>query len=195
MIILEFLVYFLIALLSILSVMVILCAFWEAISAFISVIVMAWESIIEIIGNMLSALLENWIIVAAISIAIGLLANRLETKENPKQVSIDKTETKENTKQDFIFKAERGSIVNDSREDVFKSQDTDDSDEESVQAIGVVTGNGVRLRSSMDTTTKANIIDKFSKGTRVEILERNGEWLKVRVNDKVGYMFAEFVDY
>lgn len=47
----------------------------------------------------------------------------------------------------------------------------------------------------MDTTTKANIIDKFSEGTRVEILERNGEWLKVRVNGKEGYMFAEFVDY
>jgi len=66
---------------------------------------------------------------------------------------------------------------------------------ESVQTIGFVKGKGVRLRSSMDTTTKANIIDKLSKGTRVEILERSGEWLKVRVNGKEGYMFAELVNY
>jgi hypothetical protein len=50
--------------------------------------------------------------------------------------------------------------------------------------MGIITGEGVRMRSSMDKTSKANIIDKFAKGTTVEILERNGEWVKVRVKEK-----------
>ncbi len=60
--------------------------------------------------------------------------------------------------------------------------------------MGIITGNGVRLRSSMDKTSKTNIIDKFAKGTRVEILERHGEWFKVRVKGKVGYMASQFVE-
>ncbi len=60
-------------------------------------------------------------------------------------------------------------------------------------SIGVLTGEGVRLRSSMDKTSKTNIIDKFAKGTQVQILENHGEWLRVRVNGKEGFMAAQFV--
>jgi N-acetylmuramoyl-L-alanine amidase len=59
--------------------------------------------------------------------------------------------------------------------------------------MGIITGEGVRMRSSMDKTSKANIIDKFAKGTRVEILERNGEWVKARVKGKVGYIASQYV--
>ncbi len=60
--------------------------------------------------------------------------------------------------------------------------------------MGIITGDGVRMRSSMDKTSKTNIIDKFAKGTKVEILERNGEWVKVRVKGKVGYIASQFVE-
>ncbi len=65
---------------------------------------------------------------------------------------------------------------------------------ESKYREGVITGDGVRMRSSMDKTSKTNIIDKFAKGTPVEILERNGEWVKVRVKGKVGYIASQFVE-
>jgi hypothetical protein len=60
--------------------------------------------------------------------------------------------------------------------------------------MGIITGDGVRMRSSMDKTSKTNIIDKFAKGTRVEILERHDEWVKVRVKGKVGYIASQFVE-
>jgi len=60
--------------------------------------------------------------------------------------------------------------------------------------MGIITGEGVRMRSSMDKTSKANIIDKFAKGTKVEILERNGEWVKARVKGKVGYIASQYVE-
>jgi|GEM_PF-5315901 len=60
--------------------------------------------------------------------------------------------------------------------------------------LGIITGEGVRMRSSMDKTSKTNIIDKFAKGTKVEILERNGEWVKARVKGKVGYIASQYVE-
>ena len=52
--------------------------------------------------------------------------------------------------------------------------------------------NGLVLRES--ASKSANPITTISDNSTVDILEENGEWYKVKYNDKEGYLFAEYVD-
>lgn len=58
---------------------------------------------------------------------------------------------------------------------------------------GKVTATELNFRSSATTSTTKNIIKKLTKGTSVEILEVQGEWLKVSVNGQTGFVSANFV--
>lgn len=59
---------------------------------------------------------------------------------------------------------------------------------------GTVTGNDVNFRSNPDSTKKDNIIKKLSKGTSVQLVENQGEWLKVKIDGKSGFVSSKFVE-
>lgn len=49
-----------------------------------------------------------------------------------------------------------------------------------------VAASGVRMRE--DATIESDILDQLSKGTRVEYIDRDGDWFKVKHNDEIGYI-------
>lgn len=60
----------------------------------------------------------------------------------------------------------------------------------SLAETGKVNVTAVRIRESM--STDSNIITNIYEDDEVEILEKNGEWCKIKYNDKVGYAKTEF---
>ncbi|MCL2355517.1 MAG: SH3 domain-containing protein [Oscillospiraceae bacterium] len=57
---------------------------------------------------------------------------------------------------------------------------------------GIVNHTGVRMRTGPSTQTE--IITNLSSGDRVEIVERSGNWYRIRHNDTLGYMHSDYVD-
>ena len=60
-----------------------------------------------------------------------------------------------------------------------------------VKAVGLVTGDSVRIRS--DANTDASIISNVAHGTAVALLDVKGSWYKVLYNGSTGYMSADYV--
>lgn len=60
-----------------------------------------------------------------------------------------------------------------------------------VKAIGLVTGDYVRIRS--DANTDASIISNVTHGTPVALTDVKGSWYKVLYNGHSGYMSADYV--
>ena len=64
------------------------------------------------------------------------------------------------------------------------------------QAFGAsntaVTLTSLKLRKEPSATAK--VLDTYKKGTEVTVLEIDGEWCKVRVGNRTGYMMAEYLD-
>ena len=60
-----------------------------------------------------------------------------------------------------------------------------------VKAVGLVTGDSVRIRS--DANTDASIIANVTHGTAVALLDVKGSWYKVLYNGSTGYMSADYV--
>lgn len=58
---------------------------------------------------------------------------------------------------------------------------------------GTVTATELRLRSTPTTSTSNNIITALPRGTRLEILEDRGDWLKVTANGRTGFVSEGFV--
>ncbi|MDT7604194.1 MAG: hypothetical protein QOF61_2191 [Acidobacteriota bacterium] len=58
---------------------------------------------------------------------------------------------------------------------------------------GTVTATELRFRSSPSSDTNNNIIKSLSKGTQVQILEDQGDWLKVSVGGQEGFLSEGFV--
>ena len=58
----------------------------------------------------------------------------------------------------------------------------------------VQTGNSKPLRMRQEPTTKGRIMDQLSNGTQVEILEVQNDWVRIRVNDKEGYVMIKFLE-
>ena len=54
-----------------------------------------------------------------------------------------------------------------------------------------VTTETLRVREEADT--KSNIVMLLEEGNKVEVLEDNGEWYKIKSNGKVGYVKKEFI--
>ena len=53
-------------------------------------------------------------------------------------------------------------------------------------ATATIDVSAARLRESANTTS--NILTNIYKGEKVEILEKNGDWYKVKYGNKVGYL-------
>lgn len=58
---------------------------------------------------------------------------------------------------------------------------------------GTVTATELRLRSAPTSASNDNVIKKLPKGTRVEVLDTQGEWLKVSAGAQQGFVSAAFV--
>ena len=58
-----------------------------------------------------------------------------------------------------------------------------------------VTGSHVRLRSSADTSTSANIITEMEKGTFLLVEAKENGWYKVVYNGTEGYVSADFASF
>ena len=57
---------------------------------------------------------------------------------------------------------------------------------------GTVTATELRLRST-PTTAASNVVTALPRGTRLQILEDRGDWLKVTANGRSGFVSAHFV--
>ena len=50
-----------------------------------------------------------------------------------------------------------------------------------------------QLRFRVASSTTADVIELLAPGTKLSVLERQGEWIKVMYNDRVGYVMSKFV--
>ena len=57
----------------------------------------------------------------------------------------------------------------------------------------ITTANGGRLNLRSAPSTSAGVLQSFSPGTGVEVLEKGAAWHKVRVRGVIGYMMAQHV--
>ncbi len=61
------------------------------------------------------------------------------------------------------------------------------------QAIGVIKGNNVNVRSS--NTTVSDSIANLNTGNEVRILDKNEDWYKVQIDEeKIGYIYHSLID-
>ncbi len=56
---------------------------------------------------------------------------------------------------------------------------------------GKINTNSVRLRSKANTSSE--ILEVYNKGEEVQIIEKDGEWYKVKVDGQTGYISADFI--
>ena len=61
-----------------------------------------------------------------------------------------------------------------------------------IAATGKVNDNNIRMRKEPNTTSE--IITNLYKNDRVEVLEKTGNWYKIKYEGKVGYMRADLID-
>lgn len=57
---------------------------------------------------------------------------------------------------------------------------------------GVITANSVNFRSGPSTSYSS--IGKLNKGDKVEYLDENGSWVKVKYSGKTGYVYGTYVE-
>lgn len=61
-----------------------------------------------------------------------------------------------------------------------------------VKAVGLVTGDSVRMRS--ESNTSSSTVTTLSRGTAVSVLDSLSGWYKINYNGKDGYMSADYLD-
>ncbi|MCD3202821.1 glucosaminidase domain-containing protein [Clostridium botulinum] len=60
-------------------------------------------------------------------------------------------------------------------------------------SMAICTGNGVRIRSSMDTTTNTNILGSLNKNDTVKIFKKIGDWYSIYYGNHGGYVSAAYI--
>ena len=61
-----------------------------------------------------------------------------------------------------------------------------------IAATGKVNDNNIRMRKEPNTTSE--IITNLYKNDSVEVLEKTGNWYKIKYDGKIGYMRADLID-
>ncbi|KOA76624.1 hypothetical protein ADU80_04990 [Clostridium botulinum] len=59
---------------------------------------------------------------------------------------------------------------------------------------GISTTNGLRIRSSIDTSNLNNVIGKLNKGDKIKIFKKIGEWYEVYFGEHGGYVAADYIE-
>lgn len=67
----------------------------------------------------------------------------------------------------------------------------DDAQEKKAACVAACTGDGVRVRSTPEFGN--NVIRKLNKGNLFDVLDVRGVWTHIRVVDKEGYIYSEYV--
>ena len=56
---------------------------------------------------------------------------------------------------------------------------------------GTINGDTIRLRK--EPNTESTVIDIYDNGKEVEIIEKDGEWYKVTIDKKTGYIYGDYI--
>jgi len=87
------------------------------------------------------------------------------------------------------FKINYNNIIGYSKAEFFKDILT----AENFDAVGVVTGDDVRMRSTPESD-KDNVVAWFTKGANLKIIGINNGWFKIQYNDLKGYIRSDLID-
>lgn len=69
----------------------------------------------------------------------------------------------------------------------------DEEDGEETRQIGIVTTNGGRLNVRSGGGMDYEILDQLLPGEQVEVIEDEGDWVKIIVPEKTGYVYKEYL--
>lgn len=61
--------------------------------------------------------------------------------------------------------------------------------------IGTCTGNGVRVRSSMDTNSSSNILGHLNKGDKIKLFKDRGDWYETYYGAHGGYVSKKYISF
>ena len=61
-----------------------------------------------------------------------------------------------------------------------------------IAATGKVNESNIRMRK--EPNTKSDVIKNLYKNDEVEVLEKTGEWYKIKYDGKIGYMRSDLID-
>lgn len=59
--------------------------------------------------------------------------------------------------------------------------------------MAICTGNGVRLRSTTDTSSTSNVLGQLNKGDTVKIFKKVGDWYSIYYGQHGGYVSADYI--
>lgn len=68
---------------------------------------------------------------------------------------------------------------------------TTDSEEKDINKTGYVSAEGLRVREEPSTDSKE--LDSLSKNDEVKIIGQTGNWYKIKINGKTGYVSAKYI--
>ena len=153
------------------------------------------------IKSILAALLA--VVISAGAFCVPAFAYTGEDSEPTVQdavpVSSEDTDTDEQEDDDPIVTPEdaeeaEGSTVHIRTENgtiIFSFDDEEDGEE--TRQIGIVTTNGGRLNVRSGGGMDYEILDQLLPGEQVEVIEDEGDWVKIIVPEKTGYVYKEYL--
>lgn len=153
------------------------------------------------IKSILAALLA--VVISAGAFCVPAFAYTGEDSEPTVQdavpVSSEDTDTDEQEDDDPIVTLEdaeeaEGSTVHIRTENgtiIFSFDDEEDGEE--TRQIGIVTTNGGRLNVRSGGGMDYEILDQLLPGEQVEVIEDEGDWVKIIVPEKTGYVYKEYL--
>lgn len=56
---------------------------------------------------------------------------------------------------------------------------------------GTIKGSAIRLRK--EANTESTVIDTYGDGEKVEVIKKDGEWYKVTIDKKTGYIYQDYI--
>lgn len=108
-----------------------------------------------------------------------------DTKPDDNKSSVSVNEPTRDLRDDETLSDDGYNKLNDSFVNNNPDETSADEEVKDLRTYYVI-GDSVRMRE--DASLEASILDLLSKGTKVEYIDRKGEWIKVSFNDKIGYI-------
>lgn len=57
---------------------------------------------------------------------------------------------------------------------------------------GTIKGSAIRLRK--EPNTEATVVDTYGDGEKVDVIEKTGEWYKITIQGKTGYVYQDYIN-
>jgi hypothetical protein len=94
-----------------------------------------------------------------------------------------------------INDAADGNVLTQKGDESYENEDENENGsiitDKSDTTVYYIAGNGVRMRE--DASLESGIIMMLNKGTKVEYMDKKGEWIKVRYNNETGYIRSDLL--